>query len=164
MGDLVHYGLFLRDQEAGSSINLKITRPDGSVFQEWDYSLVDYYPISWWLWNFTADMEGMWTWEATYMGDTATHTYNVGILATQDNELVNTTVYPNPLKDKLFIESESEINTIVLKDILGRTVIELNDSVNSISEVNVSNLGDGIYFITLTAENNESKTIQLIKG
>ena len=97
------------------------------------------------------------------MGDTATHTFNIGILGTQDIELVNTTVYPNPMKDKLFIESESEINNVVLRDILGRTVIELNDSVNSISEANVSNLGDGIYFITLTAENNHSKTIKLVK-
>ncbi len=163
MGDLVHYGLFLRDQEAGSSIHLKITRPDGSVFQEWDYSLVDYFPISWWIWNFTADMDGVWTWEATYLGDTATHTFNVGILGTLDNELVNTTVYPNPMKDKLFIESESEINNVVLRDILGRTVIELNDSANSISEANVSTLGDGIYFITLTTETNQSKTIKLVK-
>ena len=164
MGDTVYYGLFLRDQQAGSSIHLKITRPDSSVFQEWDYSLADYFSISWWLWSFPADMDGTWTWEATYMGDTATHTYNVGVLGVQDNELVNTVVYPNPLKDKLFIESESQINKVVLRDLLGRTVIELNDSANSISEVDVASLHEGIYFVTLTSEANQTKTIKLVKN
>jgi murein DD-endopeptidase MepM/ murein hydrolase activator NlpD len=163
LGDEVYYGIYLKDQRAGTSVHLKITRPDNSVQYEWDYALVDDQQISYWMWFYPNDMEGMWTWEATYMGDVATHTFNVGALGTQENELANTTAYPNPMKDKLFIESEIAITQITLKEMHGRTVMTENSPVASINELNVAPISKGIYFAILKGDNQQTKTIKLIK-
>lgn len=163
LNQTVHYGLYLKDQQAGSSIHLKITRPDNSIFAEWDYKLVDDYLISYWIWSYTADMDGQWIWEANYMGDLASHTFNVGVLAVEENMLADTTVYPNPLQNTLFIESEVNIVSANIRDVLGRSIYNTSNTTNSISEMDVSTLTQGVYFITLISDENQSKTIKLIK-
>lgn len=163
LGDMVYYGLYLKDQVAGTDVHLKITRPDSSIFQEWDYNLVDSFPISWWMWYYTADMEGVWSWEATYQGETVSHSFNVGQLGIAEDTLSNTLIYPNPVASDLVIQSDYKITEVSFVDLLGRTVSEIKD-VQGISQLDVSTFSEGMYFVTLTSENNKTKTIKLIKN
>ncbi len=163
LGDNVFYGVYLKDQQADANIHLKVTRPDSSIQQEFDFAPTDAAQIAYYMWIFEIDMEGVWTWEATYEGDSATHTFNVGALGIEDNKISNTTVYPNPLEDTLFIDSESNINEVIFRDVTGRTIFQLKDTNSSIKEVDVSSISHGIYFITLTSEANKTKNIKLIK-
>mgnify|MGYP003663687058 CR=1 FL=1 len=163
LGETVYYGIYLKDQLAGANIHLKITRPDNTVQYEYDYAPADAQQIAYWMWNFVVDMEGTWTWEATYEGDSASHTFNVGVLGVEDNLLVNTTIYPNPFNDKIFIESEAKISSIIFRDVMGRIVYSESNTGASIEEIDMSFVAKGIYFATLTSEGNERKTIKLLK-
>ncbi len=67
----------------------------------------------------------------------------------------NMVIYPNPAKDKLVvsINSNSVGSTIVITDILGKTIKELKTNEPDI-EINVTDLQSGVYFIKLTQNDN----------
>ena len=59
----------------------------------------------------------------------------------------NVTIYPNPVNDKLFIETEVEIEEVVVYDIYGRQQTTVNGQ-QSLT-INVSNLSKGVYFVNV---------------
>ena len=59
----------------------------------------------------------------------------------------NVTIYPNPVNDKLFIETEVEIEEVVVYDIYGRQQTTVNGQQSSV--INVSNLSKGVYFVNV---------------
>jgi hypothetical protein len=62
-------------------------------------------------------------------------------------------VYPNPAKDKLIVSlSNNGSSTIVITDMLGKTVRQIKTNELQ-TQINVSDLQDGIYFIRLTQDN-----------
>jgi hypothetical protein len=65
-------------------------------------------------------------------------------------ELSNSKVYPNPATDKLYIETkEEDIKEIKLYDVLGKEQLSTTKK-----EMDISSLSNGVYFITVRA--NES--------
>ncbi len=86
-----------------------------------------------------------------------------GSLGVEDNVLANTLVYPNPFNDRLHIKSESTIVKLSCKDILGRSIFEINTASKEIDKIDVTSLSKGIYFITLISDDNETMTTKLIK-
>jgi hypothetical protein len=69
--------------------------------------------------------------------------------------------FPNPAKNTLTISNASAIDTIEITSILGQKMI--SKKVNDLqTEINVSELSNGIYFVKITAEGVE-KTIKIIK-
>lgn len=164
-GDPIYVAIYLKDQVAGTVITLIVRKPDNSIFQTWNFTLTDNYVASYWYWSntITSGSDGTWTWEASYNGQTVVHPFEVGALGVNDNNFVETNVYPNPIQTKLFIESEATIVSANIYDVLGRSVFEINDATKSISEMDVSFLSKGMYFITLTSDENQIKTIKLIK-
>lgn len=83
------------------------------------------------------------------------HFTNV-LLSTPENSLADLKVFPNPVEDKLIIQSSlSGFDSISISDINGR-IVSKNLSVSN--EVDVSNLKSGMYFITLiSSEGNITK-------
>jgi uncharacterized protein affecting Mg2+/Co2+ transport len=70
-------------------------------------------------------------------------------------------VYPNPSSDVFFIESKAS-GTITVNDLLGKTI--QTQKINSgTSQLDLSKASNGIYLLKITNENNESKTVKLIK-
>jgi hypothetical protein len=61
------------------------------------------------------------------------------------------TIYPNPVKDILFIENNNNnlIQKIVVYDVMGKTVIEQNG--NS-AQIDFSNITSGLYLVKITSE------------
>ncbi len=79
---------------------------------------------------------------------------NGGAFADVDNlralneDVSEITIYPNPAKDKLYIDYQDDMDlTVKLVDVSGRIVFS---SDIAISELDVKSLGSGIYFIIIT--------------
>jgi len=91
--------------------------------------------------------------------NTATTTFNTLSVAefTQENSV---SVYPNPTKGQLFINSIYDIKNVVLYDIQGRKVQGLNSL--EISTLDISNVSKGVYFLELTSVKGIA-TIKIIK-
>ena len=98
--------------------------------------------------------------------DQTTETYerNTAVTLSRDNTLAaaDFQLYPNPAKDLITIQTNSsqEIKTVSIVDMQGRTVFTSNQNIESIS---VSNLQQGMYFMTLETSNGASATKKFIK-
>jgi len=68
------------------------------------------------------------------------------------------TVYPNPVKEQLYINSENTIELVTIYDINGR-VLQENKNTSTIS---VNNLTNGLYFVTVRS-NKGQRTIKIVK-
>lgn len=80
------------------------------------------------------------------------------VLSSEDFENSNFSIYPNPAKDFLNVNSKSAaIQSVVISDINGRTVknIEFNQTN---AQVNVSDLNAGVYMVTISSE--EGSTVK----
>ena len=61
-------------------------------------------------------------------------------------------IYPNPAKDQLFVETEMAVEEISVYDVFGRQQLAISGQQ---SAVDVSNLSNGVYFVKVKSENNE---------
>ncbi len=83
------------------------------------------------------------------------------LVSIDDHTLNNLTLYPNPVKDKLNIRSESNVETIEIFNINGQMVLNQNIQ-NSNYSLDISSLKNGVYFVkAITA--NTSKTFKVVK-
>jgi len=85
---------------------------------------------------------------------------DTGIAETQTPEI---TIFPNPVRNKLYIESNIRISQIQLLDMLGQQV--MTQTVNDIHhELSVSDLKDGLYFIQVFTDRClKTLRVQIIK-
>ncbi|WP_196886246.1 T9SS type A sorting domain-containing protein [Aureivirga sp. CE67] len=63
----------------------------------------------------------------------------------------NLFIYPNPIKNTLFIENISEVNTIQIQDLSGKLIVQKSNS----NSINVSDLTKGVYIIKIFEENKK---------
>ena len=66
-------------------------------------------------------------------------------------------LYPNPVNDRLYIETEVEVEEVVVYTITG-VVVGQQTTVNGqqTSSIDVSNLKNGVYFVKVVTENGEA--------
>ena len=77
------------------------------------------------------------------------------ITGIEDNFTNNVSIYPNPVKDRLYIETESEIEEVIVYDIYGRHQVTETPSHQEMISIDISNLNSGVYFVKInTAEGN----------
>jgi hypothetical protein len=79
------------------------------------------------------------------------------VTTTEGNiELVedNFNIYPNPVNDRLYIATETEVEEVAVYDMFGRQQ-ELSAISGQQSVINVANLNSGIYFVKVVTENGE---------
>ena len=63
-------------------------------------------------------------------------------------------IYPNPVHDKLYIETEAEIEEVVVYDVYGRIQNLRNSETQKLrNSIDVSNLNSGVYLIKINTEN-----------
>ena len=79
---------------------------------------------------------------------------NIPVLTTPEFQQSEFTVYPNPVKNELFIASESiPIEKIVIYSMRGQTMLTSKNIANSID---VSGLSEGLYFIEISSSKGRS--------
>ena len=80
------------------------------------------------------------------------------------NELTSSLLlYPNPVNDKIYIETESEIEDIVVYDVYGRQQVTETTSHQGGLVIDVTDLKSGVYFVKVVTENGEAVK-RIIKG
>ncbi|MDY0088892.1 MAG: peptidoglycan DD-metalloendopeptidase family protein [Flavobacteriaceae bacterium] len=164
VGQMIYFAVFLRDQVAGTILNLKIIRPDNSIFENWNSSLQQNYNSSYWYWsNNTFTIEGNWKWEVTYQGQTVSHTFHVGTLHVDDLDKNTIKVYPNPFNDIVHIESDVLIKKVKVFDILGKNINTIEDAHNGIKSINLESLSDGVYFLQVKEDSGIKQTFKIVK-
>ena len=98
--------------------------------------------------------------DKTSVGVVKKYAYGDNIMEHYDNIKCN--IYPNPVNDKLYIETKVEIEDVVVYDVFGRQQ-KLSAVSSQQSVINVSGLNAGIYIIKInTKEGNIVK--QFIKN
>ncbi|WP_035647760.1 T9SS type A sorting domain-containing protein [Flavobacterium sp. ASV13] len=82
-----------------------------------------------------------------------------GNLELSENDINNTTIYPNPFINNFYIEGPKNINQIKLFDSFGQTIdIQKNQKSENLIEVSTSNLLPGVYLLKIDNQ-NFSKTL-----
>lgn len=85
----------------------------------------------------------------------------VSSLSNQENKFTHLNYFPNPVKNSLTISNESSIDSVEITSLLGQTM--LLQKVNSLqTEIYLSELSTGIYFVKVTSEGQE-KTVKIVK-
>ena len=98
------------------------------------------------------------------VGDTAV--YGNAQLGVQYFDNLSFTLYPNPVKDELFISSKSNLNdfNIIIYSISGRSILSLNNSKLRDYSIDLQELKSGIYFIQIKGKQGQSATKKFIKN
>lgn len=161
IGDVVYAAIYLKDQAAGTLVNLKVKRPDNSTLANWNFNFIDNYSVSYWFWNFQPDVEGIWKWEATYLGETVTHTFNVGTLGAPQMNEQSFYIYPNPTEGRVAIQGYKSVVDVSVADASGKTVY-IEKNIDGINELDLTDLAGGIYYLTLRTADNKTKTVKII--
>ena len=66
---------------------------------------------------------------------------------------LNCNIYPNPVKDILYIETETEIEEVMVYDVYGRVQNLRNSETQKLrNSIDISNLKSGIYFVKINTE------------
>ena len=88
------------------------------------------------------------------------------VLGSDDNTLINFSVYPNPTQDVINIESLVDFDSVQLYSITGKRINTINNSNNMRStQIDMSNLNIGIYFIKIQQSNNNlNSVLKIIKN
>ena len=94
-----------------------------------------------------------------YEGVSNAYTQDLDYCSLAINEPVKTgfSIQPNPAKDNIKITAENDFNQVEIVNFLGQTVLSQSNEGN-ISNVNVSNLSNGVYFIRIIS--NQATSIQ----
>ena len=88
----------------------------------------------------------------------------VNSLSNENFSLYNITIYPNPSNAILNINYGTEtieVKSIEIQDMLGKVIYKIHSKVENID---VSNMNNGIYFITISNESNGKIIKKLIKN
>lgn len=89
-----------------------------------------------------------------------------GATAVQENTVLkNLSVYPNPLENELTVEvqlAREETISYIITDALGKVVAK-DELTSSKTVINTANLDRGIYFLSITSNDQVLKTTKLMK-
>src|SRR5699024_11044275 len=81
-------------------------------------------------------------------------------LGVEDFVFQDVNVYPNPVKNRLYIDCSQEINRIILFTLQGKQIKSIQDFIGK--SIDVSDLNPGIYFLEVIS-NNQSQIQKIIK-
>ncbi|WP_299888532.1 T9SS type A sorting domain-containing protein [uncultured Lacinutrix sp.] len=77
-------------------------------------------------------------------------------LSVEEFEYPNVSIYPNPVKEVFFVNTNSKVNTVLVYNINGQIVKEIKLLDHAIeNKVEVSDLAKGIYFVKLNTDKGE---------
>ncbi|WP_298904082.1 T9SS type A sorting domain-containing protein [uncultured Psychroserpens sp.] len=83
-------------------------------------------------------------------------------LSIPDHQVMAISMFPNPVNDLLNIESTEVLNTAVIYDLNGRTVLNVVLNTNQ-TRLDLSQLTEGVYFLKVNSS-TKTRTLKLIKS
>ena len=89
--------------------------------------------------------------------------YSSVLISNEDFNKILFTLYPNPVTDKLLIESQENISQAAVYNIHGKLVKTIRFNASNPIEINVSSLQNGMYFLKIETENGRIATEKFIK-
>jgi hypothetical protein len=90
--------------------------------------------------------------------------YVASTVGIEKTELTKITIYPNPTNGKMIIENISSPNVqIFVRDLLGNTLINKQESNQVKTEIDLTEHQNGIYFVEIISETNR-EIIKVIKN
>lgn len=84
-----------------------------------------------------------------------------GLLGVDDFSADNFSVYPNPVRDILNIQTTRTVESVVIYDVLGKVVVSTQPDAIS-PRIDMSELSSGAYMVNVTID-GASKTVKVIK-
>jgi len=84
------------------------------------------------------------------------------VLGVGENTLSNFKAYPNPVKDVLNLSYAGNITNVTVFNLLGQQVMVKALNADQ-SQIDMSQLSNGNYLVKITADNNITKTIKVVK-
>lgn len=94
--------------------------------------------------------------------NTIEQTITISTLSTQDLEVTNLSIYPNPATDNIFLNTDQAIKSIQIIDALGRTIKANYTQNNTLLSIDTHNLSTGSYFLEVEI-NSQKHQIRFIK-
>ncbi|MBJ2174324.1 peptidoglycan DD-metalloendopeptidase family protein [Aureibaculum sp. A20] len=156
---------YLKDQLAGTTIYVRLFKPDGSNIQ-WSLALTNTYTTSYWYWDLNNLSElGTYKLRMTYEGQSVDHEFEVAsTLGIEDEKLAQISVAPNPFEDELkisgFTFDQADYNMAVFNQ-LGQKVVE--KEVFS-DRLDLQFLSKGLYFLNIGDKTTgSSKSFKIVK-
>ncbi len=83
-------------------------------------------------------------------------------LSVLDNDLNTITVFPNPVREALYISSHETVIGAQIYDLLGRQVFT-TENANGLTEISLSGINEGLYLLSLQRANGTVQTQKIIK-
>jgi hypothetical protein len=77
-----------------------------------------------------------------------------------DLDLVEFKVYPNPFNDRIFIENNDKLTRVVVSNVAGQRVIDVEYPNN---EIRTANLVSGVYIVSMFTEDGIAKSERIVK-
>ena len=87
--------------------------------------------------------------------------FTTGTVGVEDFATESFSVYPNPVKDVLNIQTKTAVDQVVIYDVLGKVVLSVQPEVIS-PKIDMGSLSSGAYMVNVTI-GNSTKTIKVIK-
>lgn len=104
--------------------------------------------------TFTASGNYTVTLTAENCGQSSVQQQTITVLGLKDWKNTQTRVYPNPVSDRLFIESESENLHFKIYNLMGQLLLESH--IKSKQSIDVSGFAQGIYFLKVQTDSAET--------
>lgn len=83
-------------------------------------------------------------------------------LSIADVSQTSFTYFPNPVTNQFVLKAQQNIETVAVFNMLGQEVLNVKPNTNT-SEINMSSLNSGAYFVKVTIDNT-TKTIKILKN
>ena len=110
--------------------------------------------------TFTTSSSGNYALQATnYSCVDTSPCFSFGTLSVDENTVQNSSIYPNPTKDILFLDIQENINTIEIFDLQGKKIFE---SYTNLKSIDVRDFKIGLYIIRIKSK-HELTTMKFIK-
>jgi hypothetical protein len=85
---------------------------------------------------------------------TATFSEDASTVSLSENDLNNINLYPNPVKDVLYVSGITSASTLSIYDIMGQLVAKSTELMITDNKINIQHLQAGTYFVAIETNNN----------
>ena len=153
-GDILYTAAYYHDQMQNDATEYSIMDPSGSEVYTWSHSSPNTYTRSYWFWSFPIPddaLDGVWIFRANYRDQMVSHFFNISnVSATTDIEDKLVRIYPNPVKNELWVEM-NEASDFKLKclNVEGELLKQKEIQSNNSFTLSVSDLMPGVYLLEI---------------